>query len=483
MLGWSWAIAVAAANIIWCMPQHSIAYGVLSKNLPTKSLLGSESAIAKWGISTFGENTWLAENCDKLAVSLVILVFATIVTWGYDRGGLGLRIYEMALKIVVALIVLCFLGVVITLTFSNTDKPLPWGEIFAGFVPDFGQFFRPADTFLPFLDAIGQPGNAIRDFWSDKIVAQQRDVIISAAATAVGINMTLMFPYTMLRKGWTKEFRGLSIFDLSTGMFIPFVAATSFVVIAAAASFHTQLPEGFSVAEGAGPNAAIVIDETSPKFASYTKMLDERNNLLGDQAVEPSNVEQRLSAMLVKRNALDLAKSLEPLTGERVANWVFGLGVLAMVLSTISILMLISGFVYAEMLGYPAGGKVHKLGTLIAGVGGAMWPFLWAGESQIFLAVVTSVFGFMLLPFAYVTFVFLMNSKSLLGENRPRGMKRFVWNVLMIFSATIVTVAAVYVIWVKADWRGLVAVALFIKIAIMVWVNQRKTASNNAKTV
>ncbi|MGC8846144.1 MAG: hypothetical protein ACP5QY_09875, partial [Candidatus Hydrogenedens sp.] len=61
------------------------------------------------------------------------------------------------------------------------------------------------------------------------------DVMISAAATAVGINMTFMLPYSMLRKGWDREFRGLAIFDLSTGLFFPFILATSCVVIASAA--------------------------------------------------------------------------------------------------------------------------------------------------------------------------------------------------------------------------------------------------------
>ena len=38
----------------------------------------------------------------------------------------------------------------------------------------------------------------------------------------------------MLNKGWGKKHRGLAIFDLSTGMVIPYVLATSCVAIAAA---------------------------------------------------------------------------------------------------------------------------------------------------------------------------------------------------------------------------------------------------------
>lgn len=483
VLGWGWALAVAAANVIWCMPQNALAYSVLNQNLLPDGWLGPDSPLANWGVQQFGETApWLAANFDKLTVAAVILVIATIVTWSYDRGGLGLRLYEAVLKIVVAIIVLCFFGVVCQLSFSS--QPLDWSAIVAGFIPDFGQFFRPADTFGPYLDAVGEAGSAARTFWEEKIVAEQRDVMISAAATAVGINMTFMFPYTMLRKGWTREFRSLAIFDLATGMFIPYLLATSFVVIASAARFHTELPAGFTLED-----SILVVDEQGPKIKPYRGLLAERDAMLADSdAGEAVDEERRLAAMLVRRDAMDLATSLEPLTGIWVANLVFGLGVLAMVLSTISILMLISGFVFAEMMNFPPGGWAHRLGTMVAGIGGAMWPFLWQGESRFFLAVVTSVYGFILLPFAYVTFVFLMNSASLLKDEMPRGWRRWRWNVLTIFAATVATIGAGYMIWVKGvqlaetlnapalAYAGIAAVALYLLLAVLVGINRRNAA-------
>ena len=56
------------------------------------------------------------------------------------------------------------------------------------------------------------------------IVSQQRDVMLSAGAAAVGINMTFLMPYMLLARGWDRDFRSLTIFDLCTGMFIPFLA-------------------------------------------------------------------------------------------------------------------------------------------------------------------------------------------------------------------------------------------------------------------
>ena len=187
----------------------------------------------------------------------------------------------------------------------------------------------------------------------------------------------------------------------------------------------------------------------------------------------------------MRRDAIDLAESLEPLTGPFVANIVFGLGVLGMVLSTISILMLISGFVFAEMFGAEPGGWGHRAGTLVAGVGGALWPVFWTGQSKFFLAVVTGVFAFMLLPFAYVTFVFLFNSRSLLKVDMPTGVRRLVWNVLMAVAASVATVAALYMIGVKGQqladrfghpllqYAGFAAVAAFALLAIVVWIARR----------
>ena len=62
--------------------------------------------------------------------------------------------------------------------------------------------------------------------------------MITAVATAVGINMTFLMPYSLLARGWDKDFRGLASFDLATGLFIPYMLATTCVVVAAAAQFH-----------------------------------------------------------------------------------------------------------------------------------------------------------------------------------------------------------------------------------------------------
>ncbi|MEZ6050581.1 MAG: divalent metal cation transporter [Planctomycetaceae bacterium] len=142
-----------------------------------------------------------------------------------------------------------------------------------------------------------------------------------------------------------------------------------------------------------------------------------------------------MAAMIVKRDAFNLASSLERLVGAGTAQYVFGLGVLGMAVSTIIILMLINGFVICEMLGLPSTGPVHRVGCYLAGVSG---PFIWS-KAGFWLAVPTSMFGMCLLPIAYFAFLFMMNSKSLLGNAMPTGGKRLWWNILMLIATGMAT--------------------------------------------
>jgi uncharacterized membrane protein len=57
----------------------------------------------------------------------------------------------------------------------------------------------------------------------------------------------------------------------------------------------------------------------------------------------------------------------------------------------------------------------------------------------------------------------------------PRGIRRLFWNGLMLLSASVTTIAAMYMIWVKTGLFGVIAVLLFVKLAIMVWFHQRNT--------
>lgn len=339
---------------------------------------------------------------------------------------------------------------------------------------------RPADTFLPYLNEIAP---AQREFWSKAIVGRQQDIMIAAAAAAVGINMTFFLPYSILARGWSKEFKGLAVFDLATGMAIPFVLVTSCIVIASASQFHTQ--PGSGLLDGGKPAANIERE--------YNGLLESRLKAGGAAGNEFSTLpaeakaaqiaalpesEKRVAAMLVNRDAFQLADSLTPLTGRTVSQYLFGLGVLGMTLSTTIVLMVITGVVLREMFDWPAGGVKQRLGSMIAGVG-VLGPFIWKGQALFWLAVPASIVGMTLLPIAYFTFLLMMNSRKILGDNMPRGVARLTWNVLMIIATVAATIAAAWGIWNKAGWVGASVAMLFIAAAVV--AHFIKPKSNNTE--
>lgn len=471
VLGWGWVLAVAAANIVWALPQYALAFGVTSKNL-LPGIFGETGSLQ----GAAPESGWLAgEGLAKLVFVIAVFVVATLVTWSYDRGGFGIKIYESILKAVVAVIVACFIGVVVMITIRGS---LDWGQIFAGFIPNFALFERPVEGFNSLLSAIGPADDPIRQFWSDYIVAGQRDVMIAAAATAVGINMTFLFAYSMLRKGWTREYRGLAMFDLSTGMFIPYLIATSCVVIASAAQFHLQTGEAHlvrnltaSVGSPSDPALQRRIEQIAGKIDEEAGKRFAALPDLGDTTA----AERALASTLLKRDEMDLAVSLEPLVGSVAANYLFGFGVLAMTLSTITLLMLVSGMVVCEILALPPGGWPFRFGTLLAGIGGMSGPFIWQGDAQAYLAIPTSVIGFMLLPLAYVAFWLLLNSESFMGRERPKGTKGLIGNLLVGIAATTATVGSAYMVWNKLGVAGIAGWVGFVLLALLVQINRQNT--------
>lgn len=428
VLGWGWLIAAMIANLVWAMPQFSLGTAAMQQNLGMEWL-------GDWGCVA------------------VLFVIAGVVIWFYDSGGWGIKLFEILLKIMVALIVLSFFGVVILLAIKGA---LDGGAVVGGFIPDLSLLSEPAKELRPYIAASSDPA-----YWSKKIVGIQRDTMIAAAATAVGINMTFLLPYSMLRKGWDKKFRGLATFDLSTGLFIPFVLATSCVVIAAASQFHAKYDPGVV---GESEPTAITSKLQGPYDSNLQAFLDTpQDHVIGEfkstdiykgaSERDPGTVnaaDRQLAVMTIKSDAFVLAGSLEEFTGNKaVAQYVFGVGVLGMALSTIIILMLINGFTFTEALRVPTSGIMHRVGSYMPAVTGVLgFMFLWRnGEARFWLAVPTSRIGMMLLPVAYVTFFLMMNSRRLMGDNLLVGGKRTAANVVMLLAIAVATFGCAMSIW------------------------------------
>jgi hypothetical protein len=143
-----------------------------------------------------------------------------------------------------------------------------------------------------------------------------------------------------------------------------------------------------------------------------------------------------------------------------------------MTLSSITLLMLISGMVVCELAGRDQTGWTFRLGSLAAG-SGVLGPFVWSGAA-FWLAVPASIFAFILLPIAYLAFFLLMNQRTLLGKSLPRGGSRVVWNLLMGTAVLVVGSASVLMLQAKGGVWGISAAGLFIAATVVVGLMRRK---------
>ncbi len=453
VLGWSWLLASAAANLVWSMPQYVLGTRALQQNL-SPNILGAIPD--PWG--------------RIICVSFILAICIT-ATMFYSAGGRGVKIYEIIIKSIVSMIVLSFMGVVIKLSIEGA---IDWGQILSGLIPRLRMLWEPAATVKTHIEAVAPQ---FQQFWTKLIVSQQRDVMIAATAAAVGINMTFLLPYSMLRKGWDKDFRGLAIFDLSTGLFIPFILATGFVIIASASRFHTTPAPGFVPDE---PGGTVKVEPAQNLIGPYKSLLASRLKFeIGDEEfarLTPEQVQERsealpwadkrMSAMLVKRDNLNLALALEPLTGDFLAQFVFGLGVLGMGISAATMLMTINGLCLCELLNRPLKGWTQRIGSLIV-VPPALSAIFWKQPAP-WLAMPTSVFCIILLPIAYLAFFLLMNQKAMLGDNMPKGGKRVLWNILMVIATGIATLVSIWSLWSRLGGWSIAVIVVFVGLILVV---------------
>lgn len=331
-----WGLNVFLASVIWQFPQYSLGTAVF------------QDIFAVFDV-----------DMPRGVIALILLVIGTSVCWSYEKGSRkSIRMFERTLKYMLMFMVAALFLVVV-------KTGINWGQLFRGFFA----FHIPTDK-------------------------QGITIVLGQLGAAVGVNMTFLYPYTLLARGWGKEHRGLKNFDLGTSMFIPFVLATSFVIIACANTLHTQ---GIAV-----------------------------------------------------KDAVDAAHALQPLAGLTFGRLVFSLGILSMCLTTLIIEMLLCGFVLSEMLGFEFHGRAYRISTMIANIGiiGAFTKLpLW-------LPVIVSSFNLVMMPVAYIGFFLLQNKKSYLGSEVSRGAKGLLWNIVLIAAILVVAAGAtIKVLSVLGFWK------------------------------
>ena len=452
VLGTAWITATILVNMIFIMPQFALAYDALRNNLLPGTIDGSQTS--------------------RLLVSGILFLIAFGVVLLSLKPGWMSKLFDILLKVIIGAVVVCFVVAVVQLFIQGKIT----AEVFKGLIPDFSSLGKPAPVIADLMASDNVSG-ASRSFWESQIVAFKQEKMIASAAAAVGVNMTFLLPYSMLARGWDKTFRGLARWDLITGMAIPYIVVTSCIVIATAYGFHGQADakmlsddpaeiadSGFYgtvskfvekrlVADGEGQSLDEFkvaydpdVDRSEAEEKELKQRLDdaaaEKKAYLSGLIAEMPQDERKIAVALAKPNSNQLAKSLEPLLGKEYSNLVFGIGVLGMAFSTIIILMLINGFALGEIFNNYNSPFWRIVGAISAGVVGVCWVFLWVGASLTYLAIVAGTFAFLLLPIAYFAFLLMMNNRDLMGIEKPVGFRMTVWNVLMVFSLLIVSIAA-----------------------------------------
>lgn len=441
-LAWGWLIASVIANVVFCSAQFA---------LGTDAIQGS--------LGLLKDNTYV--------ITFLLFLFGLTMMWLFSRESKISQLLDKIIKVLVAIIVLCFFAATLTLAFNGDVN---FSAMLRGLVPDFGALFQPTNAYTEFIAAT----NDYQGFWKQYISSSQRDIIIGAFGTAVGINMTFLLPYTLQKRGWGKADRELARFDLFFGLFIPFVLGASFLIIVTASQFHAQRDS--LVNEQAYHQ--VVDKRLSAQNPEFSSLSVEEQQQLRDGLPQ---ADKDLSVMLAKRTVTDLSLSLRPILGDW-AKLIFGVGVLAMAISTMLVHMMINGYAISEALGQPKNARYFLIGAFIPAFTGFLSPILWSGAIKTSLAVPASVIATTLLPIAYLVFLLLMNSKKALKGELPKN--RIGVNIAMILALFIATFASFWAIWAKVSsgnplesnlgWLGMIGLPVLMIIGVVGFLKKEK---------
>jgi manganese transport protein len=345
-----WALGTIMSSIIWHFPQYGLA-AAAARDLAS---MGG-AAVANADGSGFTAIGYLV----SFIVGGIILSINIFTVYSYGSSSKGIKLYEWFLRSVIAMIVLMFAIVVIA-----SAGMINWTEVGKGFIGWYGipNYQDPANMTL----------------------------VLGMLGAAVGINMTFLYPYTLLAKGWGKSHKALARWDLGMSMFLPFTMVTSLVIIAMGATiFQSEFGGIDGLRSGLKPVAA--------------------------------------------------AGSLKGVLGATAGRVVFDLGLIAMTCTAISTHMVVCGFTFCEWFGLEYTKWRFRIFALVPAIGllGVITnlPF-W-------FPVAASAVCFAMLPIAYLLFYLLNNKESFLGDGIMKWPRREFFNVLLVVALTVSVVGSV----------------------------------------
>jgi hypothetical protein len=320
-----WGLATLAASIIWHFPQYGLAAAAVADL--SQGAGASEAAVMPIKWITGG----------------VVLGLAVVVTWSYGSNAAGVRFYESAMRWAVRLIIAAFLIVVIA---SAARGHIDYAAV-------------------------------ARGFYAFRIPEGSTTVILGAFGAAVGINMTFLYAYSLLAKGWGRHHRGLARADLTMSLFVPYIVTTTLIVIAIA-STREQI--------------ATTLDDPT------------------------------------KLSPITAAGALQTVFGGAFGRIIFDIGLVGFAATSITTHMVVCGFAACEMFGLEYTVQRFRMFSLLPAVGVIGVAF----QSPFWAPIVASAICLPMLLIAYGAFYVLNNKKRYMGDRLAVGSKRWAFNGLML---------------------------------------------------
>ena len=353
-VAWLWAIAALASSIIWGFSHYPLSAGML------------EEIIAVSGGLDLQDQPGMAREFYLFGLAVLVWMVCAYTAWHYGAGGRAVKVFETAIKVLSGMIILAFLWVVLAAT---ANGQVDWGAVLAGYIPGS----------LP-SDAAGVT------------------TIMAALGTAVGINMTFVYGYTLLDRGWGPAHRELSRYDIVIGLVLPYVLVTGLISIAAAGAFYGS---DFTISGTLSPAQA---------------------------------------------GAMFSDAGMGAITGRLV----FAVGILGMAVGSLVMHMLCCGAAAGAMFNWEPHSRQYRLALLLP-TPAVLGVFLWSSMGAYVILPTSAICGF-LLPIAYLGWLFLNNSKTYLGADRPEGARRVCYNLAMVLCILTVLASVTYSTGVKLNW-------------------------------
>jgi Mn2+/Fe2+ NRAMP family transporter len=345
-VAWLWAIAALASSIIWGFSHYPLSAGML------------EEVIAVGTGFSLQESQGIGRELYLFVLAVLIWCLCAYTAWHYGAGGRAVKIFETGIKLLSTSIVLAFAWVVFN---ASLNGQVDWSAVLAGYIPG-----RLPD------DAAGVT------------------TIMAALGTAVGINMTFVYGYTLLDRGWGREHRELSRYDIVMGLVIPYVLVTGLISIAAAGAF----------------------------FGS------------------DMSIQGKLSPAQAGQMFADAG--LGAVTGRLI----FAFGVLGMAIGSLVMHMLCCGAAAGAMFNWAPHSRKYRLALLLP-TPAVLGVFLWSSMGAYVILPTSAICGF-LLPIAYLGWFFLNNQQDYLGADTPQGTRRWVFNAAMLLCIVTVLASVAY---------------------------------------